>query len=151
VHFLHLVQKLGWGEPEDLLHAAQAASWVRRLVVPIIGGVIVVGVEALFRVPAGGHGTSSLIEAIWVRRGWVRLRWATLNGVLCLIVVGLGASLGREGALVYFGAATGSWLGRKAGIEGDRLKLLVACGASAGIAAAYNTPIGGALFGLEIF
>jgi CIC family chloride channel protein len=151
VQFLHLVQLLGWGEPEDLLRAAQHAGWVHRLVTPLIGGVIVVGAEMIFRVPATGHGTSALIEAIWVRRGWVRLRWAVLHGVLCLIVVGLGASLGREGALVYFGAATGSWLGRKFGIEGDQLKLLVACGASAGIAAAYNTPIGGALFGLEIF
>jgi len=151
VHFLHLVQRLGWGEPEDLLRAAQHAHWTRRLITPFVGGVIVVGAELLFRAPAGGHGTASLIEAIWARRGVVRLRWAVLQGFLCLIVVGLGASLGREGALVYFGAAAGSWLGRRFGIEGDRLKLLVACGASAGIAAAYNTPIGGALFGLEIF
>jgi CIC family chloride channel protein len=151
VHVLHLVQRLGWGEPEDLLLGAEHAGWVRRLIVPVIGGVIVVGTELLLRVPAGGYGTSSLIEAIWVRRGKVRLRWAVLHGLLCLVAVGLGASLGREGALVYFGAAAGSWLGRRFGITGDQLKLLVACGASAGIAAAYNTPIGGALFGLEVF
>jgi CIC family chloride channel protein len=151
VYTLHLVQWLGWGNAEDLLLGVSHSSWLRRLLNPILGGVIVVLVERLFSVPPGGHGTSTLIETIWVRRGKVRLRWAILHGFLCLIVVGLGASLGREGALVYFGAAAGSWLGRRFGIEGDQLKLLVACGASAGIAAAYNTPIGGALFGLEIF
>jgi CIC family chloride channel protein len=151
IHLLHLVQLIGWGEPEDLLMATAHAGWVRRLVTPIVGGAIVVATEWLFHVPAGGYGTSSLIEAIWVRRGVVRVRWAVLKGALCIIVVGLGASLGREGALLYFGAAVGSWLARRFHIDGDQRKLLVAAGASAGIAAAYNTPIGGAMFGLEIF
>src|SRR5581483_6988519 len=83
--------------------------------------------------------------------GRIALRWAIGRGLLSLVIVAMGASLGREGALVYFGAAAGSWLGRRFQLDGDQLKLLVACGASAGIAAAYNTPIGGALFGLEVF
>ena len=151
VHWLHLVQWLGWGEREDLLLGAMRSPWWRRLVIPIAGGVILLVTRALVKQRPHGHGTSFLIEQIWTRQGEVPLRWAALDGILCLTVVGLGASLGREGALVYFGAACGSWLGRRFGVEGDQLKLLVACGASAGIAAAYNTPIGGALFGLEVF
>jgi CIC family chloride channel protein len=151
VHWLHLVQQLGWGEPEDLLAGATAASWQRRLLTPVVGAVLLIATEWALRMPPSGHGTTHLIEAIWVRQGKVRLRWAFVHGILCLTVVGLGASLGREGALVYFGGAAGSWLGRRFQVDGDQLKLLVACGASAGLAAAYNTPIGGALFGLEVF
>src|SRR5207248_9840016 len=92
-----------------------------------------------------------ILEAIWVRQGRVRLRSAVMRGFLTLVAVAMGASIGREGALIYFGAAAASWLGRRARVDADQLKLLVAAGASAGIAAVYNTPIGGALFGLEVF
>jgi chloride channel protein, CIC family len=151
VHLLHFIQGWAWGDPNDLVASARAAGWARRLFLPIAGGVLVVLVALLFRAPPRGHGTAQIIEAIWSRQGRVPLRWAIYEGVMTLLVVGLGASLGREGALVTFGAASGAWLGRRSGITGDQLKLLVACGATAGIAAAYNTPIGGALFGLEVF
>jgi chloride channel protein, CIC family len=62
----------------------------------------------------------------------------------------MGASLGREGALVQTGAAAGSWLADRFGVTRRQARLLVACGAASGIAAAYNVPIGGALFGLEV-
>src|SRR3990172_8748552 len=64
--------------------------------------------------------------------------------------VGAGASLGREGALVQTGAAAGSWLADRLGVTRRQARLLVACGAASGISAAYNVPIGGALFGLEV-
>jgi CIC family chloride channel protein len=151
VHLLQLVQTLAWGDPRDLLGAARAASPFRRVLVPVLAGALLVLVNLLARDPSSGHGTSRIVESIWVQRGRVPLRWALVRGVLTLVIVGMGASLGREGALIYFGAASASWMGRRAGLEADQVKLLVACGASAGVAAAYNTPIGGALFGLEVF
>lgn len=151
VHFLSAVQRLGWGASDGLLAATRAASWTRRLVTPISGGVLVVLAGFLLRRPTRGHGSSQIIESIWSQKGDLELGWSLVYGLLNLTVVGLGASLGREGALVYFGAATGSYLGRKVGLGADQRKLLVACGASAGFAAAYNTPIGGALFALEVF
>jgi CIC family chloride channel protein len=152
VHLLAWVQHFAWHSTAEIpLEAERAASWQRRLLVPCSAGVLVVLVGFLLRRPTKGHGTSQIIEAIWVFKGDLAVRWALVYGLLSLVVVGLGASLGREGALIYFGAASGSFLGRKLGIGGDRRKLLVACGASAGFAAAYNTPIGGALFSLEVF
>lgn len=151
VRFMELVQQLAWGRRGALLEVALLAPWWRRLVIPTLAGVIVVLVSLALGHGAEGHGTAEVLESIWARSGRVRLRLAVVRGLLTLVVVAMGASIGREGALIYFGAAAGSWLGRRARLDGDQLKLLVACGTSAGMAAAYNTPIGGALFGLEVF
>jgi CIC family chloride channel protein len=151
VHFLSWVQALAWGSRESLLTATLAAPLWRRVVVPTTAGVIVTAVELLQRGAPTSHGTSQIIESIWARRGRVPLGWAVGRGLLTLVVVAMGASLGREGALIFFGAAVASFLGRRFQLGADHVKLLVACGASAGIAAVYNTPIGGALFGLEVF
>jgi CIC family chloride channel protein len=62
----------------------------------------------------------------------------------------MGASLGREGALVQTGAAAGTWLAARLGLDETQTRIVVACGAASGIAAAYDVPIGGALFGLEV-
>lgn len=151
VHFMQLVQALAWGAHGSLLDATMVAPWWRRLLIPVAAGVIIVAVSLLLGQAAEGHGTSEILESIWVRSGRVRLRSALARGFLTLVAVAMGGSVGREGALIYFGAAAASWIGRRANVDSDQLKLLVACGTSAGIAAAYNTPIGGALFGLEVF
>jgi chloride channel protein, CIC family len=151
VHFMSLVQRLAWSGDGSLLDVTMVAPWWRRLFVPTLAGVIIVLASLALGKTAEGHGTSEILESIWVRSGRVRLRVAVVRGFLTLVAVAMGASVGREGALIYFGAASASWLGRRANVDRDQLKLLVACGTSAGIAAAYNTPIGGALFGLEVF
>ena len=151
VHFMQLVQSLAWHGHGSLLDVTQAAPAWRRVVVPIGAGVIIVLVSLVLGPAAEGHGSSEILESIWVRSGRMKLRAALARGFLTLVAVAMGASVGREGALIYFGAAAASWLVRRANVDADQLKLLVACGASAGIAAAYNTPIGGALFGLEVF
>jgi CIC family chloride channel protein len=151
VHFMRAVQALTWGQSGSLLDVTSVAPVWRRVAVPLAAGVLIVAVSASLGQHAEGHGSSEIVEAIWIRSGRVRLRAALARGFLTLVAVAMGASVGREGALIYFGAAAASWLGRRANVEADQLKLLVACGASAGIAAAYNTPIGGALFGLEVF
>ena len=152
VHFMQLVQAVAWHGTGSLLDVTQAAPWWRRLIVPTLAGVAHRRSCRCWLGPAAeGHGSSEILESIWVRSGRVPLRAALARGFLTLVAVAMGASVGREGALIYFGAAAASWLGRRANVDADQLKLLVACGASAGIAAAYNTPIGGALFGLEVF
>jgi chloride channel protein, CIC family len=151
VHFLAFVQALAWGAHGSLLDVTRAAPWWRRLLIPTAAGVVIAVVSLLLGPASEGHGSAEILETIWARQGRVRLRAALTRGFLTLVAVAMGASIGREGALIYFGAAAASWMGRRARVDADQLKLLVACGASAGIAAVYNTPIGGALFGLEVF
>ncbi len=147
---LRLVQRLAWPRAETFVGAVETASPLRRIVVPAIAGLVIATVGLLSRRPLGGHGTARIIEAIWHRGRELALGRALVRGLLSIGSVGMGASLGREGALVQTGAAAGSWLATRLRIEERQARVLVACGAAAGIAAAYDVPIGGALFGLEV-
>jgi H+/Cl- antiporter ClcA len=70
--------------------------------------------------------------------------------VLSVLLVGMGAALGREGAPKQFGAVLANGLADKAQLTDEQRRLPVACGAGAGMAAAYGVPLGGALFALEV-
>lgn len=146
---LRLVQGLAWPSAESFVGGVEASPPLRRVLVPAIAGAVVGLAALLLRRPLGGHGTARIIEAIWHRRS-MRLGRTAGNGLVSVFAVGMGASLGREGALVATGAASGSWLANRFGIDDHRARVLVACGAASGIAAAYDVPIGGALFGLEV-
>jgi len=72
------------------------------------------------------------------------------SAVLSVIVVGMGVSLGREGAPKQAGSVIANLLSDKASLSDEQRRLLVACGAGAGMGAAYGVPLGGALFALEV-
>ena len=146
---LSAVQRLAWPPADRFTDAVQAASPLQRVLVPTSAGLLVAVVMLLWRRPLGGHGTARILEAIW-HRPELSLPRALARGLLSIASVGLGASLGREGALVQTGAATGSWLATRLGVSERQARVLVACGAASGIAAAYDVPIGGAVFGLEV-
>jgi hypothetical protein len=73
-----------------------------------------------------------------------------VRSLLSIVIVGMGASLGREGALKQTGAAIAARLAAWAGLPASQMRLLAAYGAGVGMAAAYNVPCGGALFALEV-
>ena len=150
LELLALVRRIAWGEGPTLLATFSQASPARRVIVPALGGLLVTLAGLVVKRRLGGHGTAGIIEAIWIHQGRLQLGRALLRGVVSIVAVGAGASLGREGALLQTGAATGSWLADRFHVTRRQARLLVACGAASGIAAAYNVPIGGALFGLEV-
>lgn len=143
------VEALAWPAGATLLGRVEAADPLRRVGVLAGAGLLVVVVANLLRQPTGGHGTAGILASVWTGSAF-SLRRALTRGVLSIVVVGMGAPLGREGALMSTGAGLGWFAGRRLGLEETHVRLLIACGASAGIAAAYNVPIGGALFGLEV-
>ena len=144
------LQALLWGSPEALLETARHIPWWHVLAAPAFGGLLVGAIVWLGRQPVGGGGMAMLIESVALSGGKIAPRPVLINALAAVATVGSGGSLGREGPMIRLGATISSWLGERLGMPAHRLKVLVGCGAAAGLAAAYNIPIGGALFAMEV-
>lgn len=147
---LRLVQHVCFHYHEgDFLTGVEGVSGSRRVIV-VAGAGVFAGVVLLLRRRLPDHDGPDLNEAIW--HNWGRLpQWKTsVSSVLSIVVVGMGAAIGREAALKQAGGLAGDKLSGWMGLTPEQRKLLVACGAGAGMAAAYNVPFGGALFTLEV-
>jgi len=139
----------GPGAGQGFQAAVENAPWVRRVVPLLVAGVIAgVGWFLLRRWTRGLR--SDVDDTIWTGDGTLSFRRSAGTSVLSEIVVGLGASLGREAAPKLMGGVCGSVLARSSGLTVAQRRLLVACGAGAGLAAVYNVPLGGALFTAEV-
>ena len=151
IALLNLVERTAWQRPASrFLAAVTAASPSRLLLVLLAAGVIAGGGTLIVR-RLGGSGGGEISEAIWLRGARLELLPSLLRGVVSIVTVGMGASLGREAAPQLAGAATASELcDRSSAITQRERRLLVAAGAGAGMAAVYNVPLGGALFALEV-
>jgi CIC family chloride channel protein len=148
IELLRAVQHLAWSYSSgDFLDAVERTSSAHRVLVLACGGVIA-GVTALGVARLGGAGEVS--EAIWLRAARLPLLGSFARAVQSIVLVALGASLGREAAPQQAAAAVASTLSDWAQLPDWQRRLLVACAAGAGLAAVYNVPLGGALFALEV-
>ena len=118
--------------------------------VPVIGGLIVVWLVQTFAPEAKGHGVPEVMYAIYHNKGNVRGVVAIIKSIASAISIGTGASVGREGPIIQIGASFGSTLARKLNLPRWQKITLLAAGAGAGIAATFNTPLGGVLFAVEL-
>jgi CIC family chloride channel protein len=122
--------------------------WWIYLLAPALGGMAV-GRLLRDHPDTHGHGLSEVVRAVKNNQDLPGHR-GLLKLVASAITIGSGGSGGREGPIVYGGAAFASTVGRTLGFSRRELAILLACGAGAGIAASFNTPIGGAVFAMEI-
>jgi chloride channel protein, CIC family len=134
----------------DLLTNIIENPWVRKLFVPALGGLIVGPLIYFFAKEAKGHGVPEVMQAIILRGGVIRPRVAVIKAIASAVTIGTGGSVGREGPIVQIGSSVGSAVGQFFRVSSHRLKTFVGCGAAAGIAAAFNAPVAGALFSVEI-
>lgn len=149
---LHSIQHLAFGYSEGtfidgLLKAPPVNRVVALAVAGVLGGV---GWWALRR--WGSLKPKHAIVSVESAVGGRRMPWfvTIANAGLQIVIVGLGASIGREVAPRELGALAADWLSEKAGVNARERRILVACGAGAGLAAVYNVPFGGAVFAVEI-
>ena len=145
---LEVIQQLAWPGP-DLLDAAEGAGPWRHVVVLLGAGLLTgAGQLALHHLTSGN--AIDITEAINRFAGRMPLKRTLGSAVLSVLLVGMGASLGREGAPKQVGALLANALSDRGRLSDEQRKLLVACGAGAGMAAAYGVPLGGALFAVEV-
>lgn len=118
--------------------------------VPAIGAVLVTVLVEHLASEAKGHGVPEVMDAIYYSRGTIRPVVAATKAIASALSIGSGGSVGREGPIIQIGAAFASWVGGLARVPPWQRVTLVAAGGGAGIAATFNTPIGGVLFAVEI-
>jgi CIC family chloride channel protein len=131
----------------SLVHARQ---WVWVIAIPAIGALLSGLVLYWGTRLAGKQGTSNMLEVVVAGDGRLPFRTGVVRTLSSMLSIGSGSSIGREGAIVQLSATVASKAGQKAGWQPYRLRLLVACGAASGMAAAYNAPISGAVFAAQI-
>jgi chloride channel protein, CIC family len=123
-------------------------NWV--LLSPVIGGLVVVYLVQRFAPEAKGHGVPEVMDAVFYKRGNIRGQVAIIKSLASALSIGSGAAVGREGPIIQIGAALGSAFSQAIQLATSQKITLLAAGAGAGIAATFNTPLGGVLFALEI-
>jgi chloride channel protein, CIC family len=148
---LRAVQHAAFDYHSGEYSTAAAAHGDLRLMLVLVGGGIVAGIGGwVIHAHLGGHGGSPT-AAVWSGRDDLSVSRTMVSGALSEVVIGMGASLGREAAPQHAGAAFGAWLGRRFGLPREQRMLLIACGAGAGVGAVYNVPLAGALFAAELY
>ena len=120
------------------------------ILVPVVGGLGVTFLVANFAPEAKGHGVPEVMDAIYYQGGVIRPVVAVVKSLASALAIGSGAAVGREGPIIQIGSALGSTFGQVVRMAAGQRITLVAAGAGAGIAATFNTPIGGVLFATEL-
>jgi CIC family chloride channel protein len=128
-----------------------AGPWGAFIVLaPVIGGLVVTALVTNFAPEARGHGVPEVMDAIYYKEGVIRPIVAAVKSLASAFSIGSGAAVGREGPIIQIGASLGSSIGQIIAMEPWQRITLVAAGAGAGIAATFNTPIGGVMFAIEL-
>ncbi len=135
----------------DANHFDPPAPWGPLIVLaPVVGGLAVVWLVRTFAPEAKGHGVPEVMFAVYHNKGNVRGIVAVVKSLASAISIGSGASVGREGPIIQIGASFGSTLARAMKLVRWQKITLLSAGAGAGIAATFNTPLGGVMFAVEL-
>ena len=149
IHNLFFAGKLSIHYDANVFSAP--APWGALVIlVPVMGAVLITFLVSNFAPEAKGHGVPEVMDAIYYKGGIIRPVVAVVKSLASALAIGTGASVGREGPIIQIGSALGSTLGQIVKMPPGQRIILVGAGAGAGIAATFNTPIGGVMFAIEL-
>ncbi|AHG63739.1 ClcB-like voltage-gated chloride channel protein [Advenella mimigardefordensis] len=146
---IHWGQLLTGSVPGEIETVVSRWSTTERVLFPVVGGLIA-GTLLWLSSKVRKDMNADYMEAVALSDGRLSLRQGALRVLSSLSTVVTGGSIGREGAMVHLGAMIASAIGRFLAFNANDIRLLVACGAAAGVSAAYNAPLAAALFVAEI-
>jgi len=147
---IQILQRLLGNPSEGLVALAHTLPWPVRILLPAVGGLIAGACLLIARKHASKNASTDYMEAVTIGDGVVPVWQSLWRSLSSLITISSGGSIGREGSMVQLAALASSLIGRWVHFDPPRLRLLVACGAAAGITSAYNAPIAGAFFVTEL-
>lgn len=145
------IQFLALGDAsEHLVSAAAAVPWWQLLLAPTLGGLFI-GLFTRYVLPGRlPQGVAHVIEASALRHGRMSLNEGLGAAFVSAASIGCGASVGREGPIVHLGATFGAFAAKRLHLSPSLAQTLLGCGVSAAIASAFNAPIAGVFFALEV-
>jgi CIC family chloride channel protein len=120
------------------------------LFTPVVAGAVYGPIVHRFAPEARGHGVPEVMYAVTHRGGRIAPQVTMVKALASALCIGGGGSVGREGPIVQIGSAAGSTIAQLLRLDTQRVRLLLACGAAAGISATFNAPLAGPLFALEL-
>lgn len=123
---------------------------IHLLVAPALGMVLVSWMVRKWAPEAQGHGVPEVQYAVRMLGGRIRARVAAVKAVASALSIGSGGSVGREGPIVQIGSSLGSTIAQGVGLGPPQVRIMVAAGAAAAIAATFNAPIAGVMFAMEV-
>ena len=126
----------------------QLGLWI--IVTPVIGGIIIGFMAKYGSEKIKGHGIPEAMEAVLTSRSRIEAKVAILKPLSAAIAIGTGGPFGAEGPIIQTGGAFGSLVGQLISTTASERKVLLACGAGAGMAATFNTPIAGVILAIEL-
>jgi len=141
--FIYVTENLG-----SRMYPAGGAPW-RRLLIPTAGALLTGWLLSRYFPNARGSGIPQTKASLFLRDGFISFRTVVGKFLCSSVSLASGIALGREGPSVHVGAGLASVLGRRLGLRPERVRELIPVGASAALAAAFNTPVAAVLFALE--
>ncbi len=147
---IEFFQGLFWFQGASFMDQVANSPWWLVVSIPFLGGLLAGPVIAFFVPEARGPGVPEVILAVSARQSVIRHRVTFLKVLVSSLLLGTGASVGREGPIVQIGSSVGSSLAQVFNLNPQLRRLCLACGAAAGIAATFNAPIAGSMFAMEI-
>jgi chloride channel protein, CIC family len=149
IHNLSFLGRLAF-EYDANLHTPVPPWGFWIILVPVAGAIVVAFLVKTFAPEAKGHGVPEVMDAVYYHEGRIRPIVAAVKSIASAVSIGSGGSVGREGPIIQIGAAFGSSVGQIIPMPARQRAMLIAAGAGGGIAATFNTPIGGIMFAIEL-